>query len=45
LRHPRTTFIARAVGHDHHHQVLAINKIHPKGGDWAAHQAWMAEQD
>ena len=31
---------------DHlHHQVLATNKIHPEGGDWADHSRWMAEQE
>jgi hypothetical protein len=32
-------------GHHHHHQVLATNKIHPEGGDWADHNRWMAEQE
>jgi len=31
---------------DHlHHQVLAANKNHPHGGNWADHKRWMAEQE
>ena len=32
------------AGDHHHHRVLATNKIHPKGGDWAEHKRWMSEQ-
>ena len=31
--------------HQLHRQALAVNKIHPKGGRWADHRRWMAEQE
>ncbi|MFQ5763947.1 MAG: hypothetical protein ACE5GT_03375 [Rhodospirillales bacterium] len=33
------------AGHHLHQQVLTTNKIHPKGGNWADHKRWMAEQE
>ena len=33
------------AGDNLHHQVLATNKANPKGGDWADHRRWMAEQE